>query len=79
MPATWNRCGTLSEAPALSMTAAEARREVLKLRLRVCVLQREIDRGRPLTAVEQMNNLEDGLDMPRGSLRSMRPLPVFPD
>lgn len=62
MSATWNRCGTLSERPALEMTASEARREVLKLRLRVVILQREIDRGRPLTAAEQLTNLYDNLN-----------------
>lgn len=61
----------MSEAPALGMTLQEARREVLKLRLRVMILQREIDRGRPLTAAEQVANLEDGLDLEPGRLASI--------
>lgn len=68
MPAAWNRCGTMSERPALEMTASEARREVLKLRLRVVILQREIDRGRPLTATEHVANLERGLELEPGQL-----------
>lgn len=56
MSAEWNRCGNMSEKPALEMTASEARREVLKLRLRVVILQREVERGRPLTAAEQVAN-----------------------
>lgn len=71
MPAGWNRCGTMSEAPALDMTLQEARREVLKLRLRVMILQREIDRGRPLTAGEQIENLEEGLGLEPGRLATL--------
>ena len=61
MSAVWNRCGMMSEKPALEMTASEARREVLKLRLRVVILQREIERGRPLSPTEQLTNLFDNL------------------
>lgn len=71
MPAGWNRCGSMSEAPALGMTLQEARREVMKLRLRVVVLQREIDRGRPLTASEQVANLEEGLGLEPGRLAAL--------
>jgi hypothetical protein len=41
MPAAWNRSGTLSEKAALDMTPDEARREVLRLRMRVVILERE--------------------------------------
>ncbi|MBK8161541.1 MAG: hypothetical protein IPK59_23290 [Rhodospirillaceae bacterium] len=71
MSAGWNRCGQMSEKPALEMTRDEARREVLKLRLRVIVLHREIDRGRPLTAAEQVANLEAGLGLEPGRLASL--------
>lgn len=71
MPAIWNRCGTLSETPALEMTRDEARKEVLKLRLRVAILQRAVDRGRPLSAVEQIANLESGLGLEPGRLDSL--------
>lgn len=68
MPAAWNKCGTMSERPALEMTASEARREVLKLRMRVVILQREIERGRRLTSTEQVANLERGLELAPGQL-----------
>lgn len=57
MPSIWNRRGGLSERPALDMTPQEARSEVIKLRMRVAILEREIERGRPLTASEQLDNL----------------------
>ena len=61
MSAAWNRCGGMSEKPALEMTPFEARSEVIKLRLRVVIMQREIERGRPLTPTEQLANLSDNL------------------
>lgn len=71
MPAGWNRCGLLSEKPAGDMSLQEARNEIMKLRLRVLTLYREIDRGRPLTAAEQVANLEAGLELEPGQLASI--------
>ena len=67
----WNRCGFLSDKPAGDMTLKEARSEVMKMRLRLITLYREIDRGRPLTAVEQVANLEAGLELKAGRLASI--------
>lgn len=71
MPAGWNRCGLLSEKPTDEMTPREARAEIMKLRLRVITLYREIDRCRPLTAAEQVANLEAGLGLEPGRLESI--------
>ena len=71
MPAGWNRCGRMSEKPAGDMTLKEARAEVMKLRLRVITLYRDIERGRPLTPAEQVNNLEAGLGLEPGRLSSI--------
>lgn len=68
MLAGWNRTGNLSEKPASNMTLKEARSEVIKLRMRVIILQREIERGRPVTQTEQLANLEAGLGMVPGTL-----------
>lgn len=72
MAAGWNKRGGLSELPTDEMTPKQLRVEVMKLRLRVIVLEREIERGRPLTPTEQLNNLEDGLGMERGALRQQQ-------
>ena len=61
MPATWNRCGFLSEKPAKEMSLREAQAEVLKLRLRVVTLLQDLDRGRPLTAREKLANIAAAL------------------
>ena len=62
MPAVWNRCGFLSEKPAGDMTLKEARREVLRMRLRITILYQDIDRGRPLTPTEKIANLVTALN-----------------
>lgn len=62
MPAGWNRCGFLSEKPAGDMTLKEARREVLRMRLRIMTLYQDIERGRPLTDVEKITNLVTALN-----------------
>ena len=61
MPSAWNRCGFLSDKPAGEMTLKEARAEVMKLRLRVMTLYGDIERGRPLTDREKLNNLSAAL------------------
>lgn len=62
---------TIGNVDRLRRELAEARKDNKLLRLKVRRLEADIERGRPLTAKEQVENLEDGLGLERGRLTKM--------
>lgn len=62
---------TIANVERLRRELGEVKAENKRLRMRVAVLERQFERGRPLTASEQVANLESGLGMEPGRLSRM--------